>query len=252
MLTKTLHFEDSVTQALREMVWSDDGLSGKIERQLHPKIYQQVKKAINAMGGKWVGGKLQTHVFPIDPRPQVDGLIEAGTLTVARDGFFETPLALAERMIALAEIRPGDTVLEPSAGMGAIALALRDAGADVFCIENNDDRAACLFNLGFDGVCADFLEYKARKFRAIIQNPPFENGQDIDHVLHAFDLLEHMGVLVSIMSAGAFFRSDKKATAFREWLDEQNHTMMELPADSFKESGTGVNTCLVVIRKAGE
>ena len=40
-----------------------------------------------------------------------------------------------------------------------------------------------------------------------------------------------------------------KAVAFREWLDEVNGYAEELPANSFKESGTAVNTMLIMIEK---
>jgi 16S rRNA G1207 methylase RsmC len=60
-------------------------------------------------------------------------------------------------------------------------------------------------------------------------NPPFSNGQDIDHVRHAFDLLADGGRLIAIMSEGTFYRSDKKAVNFRAWLDEHSGTSERLP-----------------------
>jgi hypothetical protein len=48
------------------------------------------------------------------------------------------------------------------------------------------------------------------------------------------------------MSEGVFYRSDKKATAFREWLAEIGISD-KLPEGTFKQSGTGVNTRLVII-----
>ena len=55
------------------------------------------------------------------------------------------------------------------------------------------------------------------------------------------------------MSEGPFFRSDKKATAFRDWLDELGAETHQLPEDSFKGveafRHTGVRTRLVVIDK---
>ena len=80
-------------------------------------------------------------------------------------------------------------------------------------------------------------------------NPPFEQGQDIEHVRHAFDWLATGGHLVAVMSNGSFFREDKKATAFRDWLAYVRGESYPLPEDSFKESGTGVRTRLAVIAK---
>ena len=79
-------------------------------------------------------------------------------------------------------------------------------------------------------------------------NPPFENGQDIDHVRHAFGMLRPGGILVAIMSPGPFFRSDRKAAAFREWFDAMGGERRDLPAGAFRESGTGVATVLVTVR----
>ena len=82
-------------------------------------------------------------------------------------------------------------------------------------------------------------------------NPPFENGQDMDHVQHAFRLLKEGGRVVAIMSEGPFFRSDTKADSFRKWLAEVEGQSEKLPEGSFKDSfrSTGVNTRLVVIDK---
>jgi hypothetical protein len=55
------------------------------------------------------------------------------------------------------------------------------------------------------------------------------------------------GRLVSIMSVGPFFRNDRKAVEFREWFDSVGGYQEELPAGSFKDSLTGVNSCYVVI-----
>jgi hypothetical protein len=85
-------------------------------------------------------------------------------------------------------------------------------------------------------------------FNCIYMNPPFELGQDIDHVMKAYTLLADVSCLVAIMCEGPFYREDKKAIAFREWLDKVGGSE-KLPEGSFKESGTMVSTRLVVIRK---
>ena len=85
----------------------------------------------------------------------------------------------------------------------------------------------------------------------IIMNPPFEKGQDIDHVRRAYDMLHPNGRIVAIMSEGPFYRSDSKAQEFRAWLDDKGGTSEKLPEGSFKDSdrSTGVNTRLVIIDK---
>jgi hypothetical protein len=97
----------------------------------------------------------------------------------------------------------------------------------------------------------DFLKFvpQGGGYNVIVMNPPFERFQDIHHVLHAWECLEPGGRLVSIMSEGVFFRQDKIAVRFREWLDDQNAQVIELSAGTFAESGTGVKTRLVMLDK---
>jgi ParB family chromosome partitioning protein len=52
--------------------------------------------------------------------------------------------------------------------------------------------------------------------------------------------------LVAICSEGPFFRQDQAAVGFREWLDRIDAYTEKLPAETFRESGTGVATRLIV------
>lgn len=249
MLSKTLKFDQDVVAILRSASWSDDGLLAVLTcGQLDRKTYENVNKALEAMGGKWTR-KVQGHIFPTDPRPQVEGLLETGSLQVVRDGFFETPLDVVRRMTEI--IDPTGNVLEPSAGLGAIADHLPILQDRVLCIEKNEQRAAALVKKGYTTRCMDFLEFKPRGeyFDTIFMNPPFEEGQDIDHVKHAYALLSPGGSLISVMSEGPFFRNDRKAIDFRHWLHAVGAYDEKLPEGSFKSSGTGVAARLVWINK---
>ena len=256
-LTRTMKFDDDVMQVLRAMEWSDEGRLGIITGgQLERGLYQRCVKAFEVMGGKW-DRKAVGIVFKTDPRPQVEGLVTSGELVVERDGFFETPRKVVERMLELVPVSKTDhSILEPSAGMGAIVKGLISYGVrpnSILCVEKNSDRALKLRDFVGDVFCCDFLRFMLdvdfRKFDRIYMNPPFEELQDIDHVKHAYDLLADGGKMISVMAESAFFRSDKKSVAFREWLEEVNAYIEKLPEGSFKESGTGVNTRLVVIEK---
>ena len=249
-LTKKLHFDNDVLEVLRSMEFSADGLLGKLTcGQLDRKMYEKVNKALEAMGGKW-SRKDGGHTFKADPRPSVDGLLENGVLEIERDGFFETPKAVVDRMLELVPITERNFILEPSAGMGAIAKNLPGERGMITCVEKNEDRAEYLDQYGFPTYCADFLEWEpGLTFDRIYMNPPFENMQDVDHVKRAYELLETGGKMVSVMSSSPFFRQDKKAVDFVDWLSKKGGYSEPLPAGSFKESGTGVNTVLVVISK---
>lgn len=183
-----------------------------------------------------------------------DTLANGGVKAISAPQLFETPRELAEQMIALADIQPGHRVLEPSAGTGRlVAAALAHEPAGVMAIEINlavADQLRTRFPEHVAVQCADFLNGTDwGKFDRVVMNPPFTKSQDIDHVRHAFGCLKPNGRLVAIMSAGPFFREDHKARDFREWLDQLDSVTEELPVDTFKVSGTTVNTRLVTIDK---
>src|SRR5690606_8609414 len=102
------------------------------------------------------------------------------------------------------------------------------------------------------------LDYEAsERFDLIVMNPPFSKEQDIDHVLHAWEMLHLGGLLVAIMSSGAVQRSNtKKVLAFRDWIDQNNGSIIENEAGAFERSDalvkTGVNTITLVVWKRSE
>jgi len=245
MLTKQLRFDDDVLAVLRGMEWQQGGLLGILTcGQLERALYVRVNKALGAMGGNW-NQRAAGHIFRLDPRPQVEGLLDNGVLIIEKDGFFETPPAIVERTLELIVVR--GTILEPSAGLGAIADKLpRDS---LVCVEKNAERAIALQQKGYRTEHRDFLTMSGQ-FDTIVMNPPFEQGQDIDHVRHAYEVLAPGGWMVSVMSEGPFFRQDKKAQAFRAWLVIVGGYSEKLDNGAFKDSGTQVCTRLVTIHRA--
>jgi methylase of polypeptide subunit release factors len=172
--------------------------------------------------------------------------------TLLPEGFFPTPPALVEELLRHAQpLHKGMRVLEPSAGNGAIARALRAAGVEPKLVELNDDLRAILVTDGFQLVGDDFLKFDQQGWDRILMNPPFERGQDMEHVRHAYDLLADGGILAAITSEGPFFREDRKAAAFRDWLKSVGGSSHKNVEGAFKgaERSTGVQTRIVVIRK---
>lgn len=171
-------------------------------------------------------------------------------------GFFPTPPDVVERMIDAAGLQYsiGCKVLEPSAGIGSIVdkIAKRHS---VKCIESNYALVEILKAKGHEAYHEDFLKVclTVEKFDRILMNPPFENGQDIDHIRHAYGMLAEGGRLVAIMSTGPFFRGDSKSRQFRVWLESVKHERQEIPPKSFQTMEafrkTGVNCAMLVIDK---
>ena len=250
-LTKKVNIEPGALLTIAEMQWSSDGdkTVGKLpDVQLDRKAYTEVNKGLAAMGGKW-NRKIGGHLFDIDPREQIEELLKTGHVVVERDGFFRTPEDVVLKMMDMCEMKV--PILEPSAGDGAICdVLVRETGyKNLDVIEINPSRQSILLQKEYTIVAADFMSFDDQ-YSTIIMNPPFEVGQDIIHVTHAFkNCLEMEGELVAIMSEGVFHRRDKQAAAFRELVDRFGYSK-QLPEGSFKDSGTMVNTRLVYLTKS--
>jgi hypothetical protein len=254
VITKKIEMTADVAEHIRHLQWAPDGRSAVIVAQLDRPTYTAVNKVLAAVGGKW-DKRAKAHIFPQDVREALGVAVDNGHVEVEVDGFFETPPAVIDRMLALVAVERtagwGLDILEPSAGLGAIADVLRRhfPMATLDCVERNHARCAALEAKGHSVHCADFMKVAQRPvYDLVLMNPPFERGQDVDHIWHAFGMLKPGGRLVSVASAGVSFRSDKKTAALRELVTECGR-MEPLSVGSFKESGTGVNTVLVVIDK---
>lgn len=187
---------------------------------------------------------------PIEVPHEVEARrVEAKLLGLRIPGFFTTPRSLADRMVQMANIQPGMEVLEPSAGSGNIADAIQEAcpGCHLTLVEINGSLVDILKAKGYDGnqiYHTDFLrdnEEIRSGFDRIVMNPPFEKNQDIDHVLHAFDLLRPGGRLVAIVSEHPFFASDAKSAIFRNWLVEHYGSEEKLPPGIFRNQATSTD-----------
>lgn len=169
-------------------------------------------------------------------------------------GYFPTPADLVAQMIEAADLPAGARVLEPSAGSGAIADILREAGHNVECVERHASLRDILQSKGHNLIASDFLElspppYPAELFDAVLMNPPFEGGQDCEHVARAWTFVKPGGVLVAIMGTGVTFRRQRPYSTFRAWVEEEGGEFVDIPVGAFKESGTGVASVMLTMRK---
>lgn len=194
-----------------------------------------------------------------DPRgkefAQLRDQLRAGVRVVTAPQLFPTPAGLAARMVERAALCEGDRVLEPSAGTGNIVRAILDAKEDaeielgvLVAVEVDERLAKALDAAAVADVVdhGDFLTTTAGDldgaFDRIIMNPPFANGADIKHVLHALDLLAPGGRLVAVVADGS-----RQQERLRPVIEGRGGTWEPLPADSFKEQGTSVRTALIVV-----
>jgi hypothetical protein len=164
-------------------------------------------------------------------------------------GFFPTPNPVIDLMLERAEIEPHHTILEPSAGSGAIADRVKAESCSIDCVEVNHSLNEILRAKGHNVIGENFTASIFSGYDRVLMNPPFEKMQDMKHVEKAFDCLAPGGRLVAIISPSAFFRSGNTPAGFRAFFDRVGGEKVELPAGSFKESGTGVSSVMVVIDK---
>lgn len=209
--------------------------------QLERKLYLSVDKVLKAIGGKW-NRKEKAHLFPESVEDIIEEILQTGEYVHAKNeyNFFETPEPLAKRLIEMAGVN-GGTILEPSAGHGAIAKYL-----DCDCVEPEEGNRKYLSENGFNLVGEDFLQFN-EPYDYIIANPPFSKQRDVDHITHMIELARK--TVVSVASASVLFRDNKKTVEFRGLVDSYGGYIEPLPAGSFKASGTNVNTCVVVVEK---
>jgi len=247
-----MQIETSVLNALGNAQITGSVL--KLVEQMDRNLYVKTNKVLEAAGGKW-NRKAGGHIFDGDAAEAMDQIILTGQISAIRTkaqqfGFFPTPLDLATKVIQLAKIQPGMTVLEPSAGKGSLAYLAAAAGAHVDCVELMDTNFAALAgDMKLRSVRnADFLTLDVtEKYDRVVMNPPFDKQADIRHVQHAMKFLKDGGRLVSVMAAGVTFRTNRLTTDFRDLVNERGGVIEPVPEGTFKESGTSVNTVLVTI-----
>lgn len=199
-------------------------------------------------------------IVPPSPVAAMRASLAAGVQVVAVPQLFPTPPDVARRVVQLADVRPGQTVLEPSAGTGPLVRAVQDAfcGADcgrvvavelsgglVQRLEQLRNRTLDANSANFEIIGADFLEWNLasripgipdRLFDRIVMNPPFKDGADIQHIQHARRMLKSGGRLVAICANGP-----------RQQRALQGEAVIweELPAGTF--DGTNVRAAIVVL-----
>jgi len=216
------------------------------DRQLERKLYLAVNKVLEALKGKW-NRQTKAHVFPMNIEEAVEEVLLTGEYTDEKKEFqfFETPAELANDMIQWADIQPNDTVLEPSAGRGALAVFIAFKSFPPDCIELNGQCRSDLMDHGFNIVGDDFLDC-VHSYDHIIANPPFTKQQDVTHCTLMIRLARKS--VISVMSASVLFRENKKTVEFRQLVESKGGTIEPLPEKTFAASGTNVNTCLLKVR----
>jgi Methyltransferase small domain len=167
--------------------------------------------------------------------------------------YFPTPDELIARMIGFAAIESSDICLEPSAGSGSIALALRATGvAQIDCVENYPILRQALELEKFNLVGNDFLEMQpSATYNKILMNPPFGKHSYAQHIQHAYKFLAPGGRLVAIAPGGYETATVGAPKKFREWLNTLDFMDFNNGRDAFNtgDRPIKIETITIVINK---
>lgn len=170
--------------------------------------------------------------------------------------YFPTPEPLGYKMVEWAGLGEGDSVLEPSAGHGAIARYVPKTN-EMVSIEPSQSLFTKL-QLKAGGLGRKFLNNTFENYAlnnkhdVIVMNPPFgkAGALAIQHVDKAFKHLDEGGRIVAIIPRGS---TDKK---FDKWYNEQKNVAMRaevnLPDILFQQAGTRVACRVVVLDKISD
>lgn len=236
--------------------------SGQISREL----YNEVNEVLSRLGGKWNRNE-QAHLFPFEPGQLLQAVISGGEMPPDNPtAFFPTPSNLVNSILdpnvdsSLSIAQWEDArILEPSAGMGAIAKRLREIkhpDATLHVCEFLPMNKSLLEADGFTVVADDFLKYVPdAPYDLIAMNPPFSVEGDstafITHIEHAWGMLANNGYLIAICPTGFLTSTTKRQSAFMDFVCTYG-TFEFNPKDAFKESGTLVSTCTIFVKKVSQ
>jgi len=180
---------------------------------------------------------------------------------------FSTPPSIAYLANWAANVTPRDIVLEPSAGIGGIAVFAKKDGATVYVNELDSRRLEIIKNLPFDGFYNEDAEQinnihgDKLEPTVVVMNPPFSTSAKRNihntkigarHIEEALRMLAPNGRLVAIVGQGMA----DEAPAFREWwreVKEQYNVKANIGIDgkNYHKYGTDFGVQLLVIDKNG-
>lgn len=192
---------------------------------------------------------------------------------------FYTPLNISKFISLFMDSREGNNAIDPAGGTGDLLLFYKgpktiwdiDENALKLCKFNYDLNKQVNYNL----VCKnslDNIEESEGQYSYVVMNPPFGTNTIINDktLLDKYELgrgkktqeigilflelgmklLKENGILFIIVPAGYVGNGNKNCSDMRDFiLKNRLIASIALPEHTFKRSGTGVNTYLLIIQK---
>jgi methylase of polypeptide subunit release factors len=164
-------------------------------------------------------------------------IVEAGPACDPERAQWLTPMSLAREIVSLARTLLDDAtrrgypvrVLEPSAGRGNLVRAVRERcpSAIIDAVELDERWSEDLLPHASGVEIADYLARPApnRRYDLIVSNPPFDGGQEVDHVAKMLDEGERVLLLLPSRSlhGGERYRRIWQRMGRDWWLRQQVH-----------------------------
>ncbi len=183
---------------------------------------------------------------------------------------FSTPPTIAYLAAWAANVKASDVVLEPSAGIGGLAVYPKAWGATVAVNELDERRRGVLSHMGFDLMTGEDARYvqdvpalASVSPSVVLMNPPFSSqattgmaantATSFEHVEAALEKLTEGGRLVTVLGAGRDGVDSKQFTAWIRKL-KKDYTVcanMVIDGKNYRKYGTDFNVRIVVIDKVG-
>lgn len=208
------------------------------------------------VGGKETDRAVQTEISEFD---RAKSLYYATQKKNARNkaaegtDYFATPEPIGYKMVEWADVQPGESILEPSAGHGAISRFFSPNTKNTIIEPSGKLAAVAKMNTEEAKLIqSDFESHNTiNKYDAITMNPPFGTAGKLamDHVAKAFKHLRNNGRLIALVPRG------KMDERFDNWYDSEEAKSaylvaeVDLPNVTFKRAGTAVGTRILVIDK---
>jgi len=267
-----VHLSDAARNVLARCSATDTAVRLPDE-QLDRALYEEVNDVLVRLGGKWKGGKAREHRFPhYMPGPLLAAVLDTGLMPPQNPlAFFPTPAPVVADMLeelglqhfpdmgdqfweCLAE-QGGMRILEPSAGVGGIADAIRKVvpRAVLECVELAPLNVSVLRAKGHTVFAQDFLTFTpSAPYAAIALNPPFNvTGSPRayqEHIRHAHGMLARGGRLVAIAPPGFLTGTSSADRVFRDFVFEhESGEGATIPAGAFHDSGTDIATVMLTL-----
>lgn len=187
--------------------------------------------------------------------------------TREKDAFFPTPVKVVDEMIRTANLKPDSIMLESSAGTGRIldeAKKVINSVDNFVVIEMNSERQRILrdkgYKVDFNGTFEDSLKdsetlKKIKNCDKVVINPPFKNDSDVKHLLISYMFCADNADVVSILQENSLYYDRQIHRVFKEFLSligKDAYEVVSLPAGSFKDELTTVDTVIFHIKKRAD